>query len=68
LTGNFAAASNVYEMRTYTYAPGDIPKVLEAWAKAVPARTTALSIDCRSNSFSKVAPVTVRSAGGSVRR
>jgi hypothetical protein len=29
---------NVYEMRTYTYAPGDIPKVLEAWAKAVPAR------------------------------
>ena len=29
---------NVYEMRTYTYAPGDIPKVLDAWAKAVPAR------------------------------
>jgi hypothetical protein len=29
---------NVYEMRTYTYAPGDIPKVLEAWAKAVPSR------------------------------
>jgi hypothetical protein len=29
---------NVYEMRTYTYAPGDLPKVLEAWAKAVPAR------------------------------
>src|SRR5438876_2703197 len=29
---------NVYEMRTYTYAPGEIPKVLEAWAKAVPAR------------------------------
>src|SRR6202023_2157624 len=29
---------NVYEMRTYTYAPGDIPKGLEAWAKAVPAR------------------------------
>ena len=29
---------NVYEMRTYTYAPGDIPKVLEAWAKAVPDR------------------------------
>ena len=22
----------------HTYAPGDIPKVLEAWAKAVPAR------------------------------
>src|SRR5947207_14981848 len=31
-------AGNVYEMRTYTYAPGDLPKVLEAWAKAVPAR------------------------------
>jgi len=29
---------NVYEMRTYTYAPGDIPKVLEAWAKAIEAR------------------------------
>src|SRR5260221_1552856 len=29
---------NSYEMRVYTYAPGDLPKVLEAWAKAVPAR------------------------------
>ncbi len=29
---------NVYEMRTYTYAPGDIPKVLEGWAKAIDAR------------------------------
>ena len=29
---------NVYEMRIYTFAPGDIPKVLDAWAKAVPAR------------------------------
>ena len=29
---------NVYEMRTYTYAPGDIPKVLEAWGKAIEAR------------------------------
>ena len=29
---------NVYEMRSYTYAPGDIPKVLEAWAKAIPDR------------------------------
>jgi hypothetical protein len=29
---------NVYEMRTYTYAPGDIPKVLEAWAKAIETR------------------------------
>ena len=31
-------SGNVYEMRTYTYAAGDLPKVLEAWAKAVPAR------------------------------
>jgi hypothetical protein len=31
-------SSNVYEMRTYTYAPGDIPKVLEAWGKAIEAR------------------------------
>src|SRR5207237_9195942 len=31
-------AGNVYEMRTYTYAPGDIPKVLEAWGKAIEAR------------------------------
>ena len=31
-TGNF------YEMRIYTYAPGDISKVLEAWGKAVPER------------------------------
>ena len=29
---------NVYEMRTYTYAPGDIPKVLEGWAKAIETR------------------------------
>jgi hypothetical protein len=29
---------NVYEMRTYTYAPGDIPKVLEGWARAIEAR------------------------------
>jgi hypothetical protein len=29
---------NIYEMRIYTYAPGDIPKVLEAWGKAVPGR------------------------------
>ena len=29
---------NVYEMRTYTYASGDIPKVLEAWSKAIEAR------------------------------
>ena len=25
-------------MRTYTYAPGDIPKVLDGWAKAIEAR------------------------------
>jgi hypothetical protein len=31
-------SGNVYEMRTYTYAPGDIPKVLEGWAKAIEAR------------------------------
>jgi hypothetical protein len=29
---------NVYEMRTYTYAAGDLPKVLDAWAKAIEAR------------------------------
>ena len=29
---------NVYEMRTYTFAPGDIPKVLEGWGKAIEAR------------------------------
>ena len=28
----------VYEMRTYTYQPGSIPKVLEAWAQAIEAR------------------------------
>ena len=31
-------SGNVYEMRMYTYAPGDIPKVLEAWGKAIEAR------------------------------
>ena len=31
-------SGNCYEMRTYTYAPGDLPKVLEAWGKAVPQR------------------------------
>ena len=31
-------AGNVYEMRTYTYAPGDIPKVLDGWANAIEAR------------------------------
>jgi NIPSNAP len=37
LPGDFGSG-NVYEMRIYTYAPGDIPAVLEAWGKAVPAR------------------------------
>jgi hypothetical protein len=31
-------SGNVYEMRTYTFAPGDIPKVLDGWAKAIEAR------------------------------
>ena len=30
-TGNF------YEMRIYTYAPGDLPAVLEAWARPCPS-------------------------------
>jgi hypothetical protein len=29
---------NVYEMRTYTFAPGDIAKVLEGWANAISVR------------------------------
>jgi NIPSNAP protein len=29
---------NVYEMRTYTFAPGDMPKVLDGWAKAIETR------------------------------
>jgi hypothetical protein len=29
---------NIYEMRIYTFAPGDIPKVLDGWAKAIDAR------------------------------
>jgi hypothetical protein len=29
---------NIYEMRIYTYGPGELPQVLDAWAKAVPAR------------------------------
>jgi hypothetical protein len=35
LGGHDYDIGNVYEMRTYTYAPGDIPKVLEAWGKAI---------------------------------
>src|ERR1700738_4512370 len=29
---------NVYEMRIYTFAPGDMPKVLDGWAKAIESR------------------------------
>ena len=29
----------IYEMRIYTYAPGDIPKVVEAWGNAIEERT-----------------------------
>src|SRR4029453_5288099 len=29
---------NVYEMRIYTFAPGNIAKVLEGWAKAIDGR------------------------------
>ena len=28
----------IYEMRTYTYRPGDIPQVMEAWADAIDER------------------------------
>lgn len=28
----------IYEMRIYTYAPGDIPKVIEAWGKQIAER------------------------------
>lgn len=31
-------SGNVYEMRTYTFAPGDIAKVLDGWGKAIEAR------------------------------
>jgi NIPSNAP len=31
-------SGNFYEMRIYTYAPGDLPKVLEAWAKVIESR------------------------------
>ena len=29
---------NVYEMRIYTFAPGDIAKVVDAWGKAIDER------------------------------
>jgi hypothetical protein len=28
---------NIYEMRTYTFAPGDLAKVLDGWGKAIEA-------------------------------
>jgi hypothetical protein len=28
----------VYEVRIYTFAPGEFPKVLAGWAKAIPAQ------------------------------
>jgi NIPSNAP len=31
-------SGNIYEMRIYTFAPGDIPKVIDAWGKAIEAR------------------------------
>ena len=37
---NFAPGEhgNIYEFRTYTYAPNMIPKVMDVWAKHVPER------------------------------
>jgi hypothetical protein len=32
---------NVYEMRIYTFAPGNIPTVLEGWGKAIEARKSS---------------------------
>ncbi len=29
---------NIYEMRTYTYEPGAIPQLLQAWGEAIPSR------------------------------
>src|SRR5437660_1590334 len=36
---------NIYEMRIYTYPAGALPQVLEAWAKAVPAREEIVGDD-----------------------
>ena len=30
---------NIYEMRIYTYQPGAMPKVLDAWEKSLPERS-----------------------------
>ena len=37
-------SGNIYEMRTYTYAPGDLPKVLEAWGKVIESRERPLTM------------------------
>ena len=34
-----AEHGGVYEFRTYTYGPGGIPKVIEAWSSRIKART-----------------------------
>ena len=36
--GGDQSLGNVYEMRTYTFAPGSIPEVIEAWTAAIPYR------------------------------
>ena len=36
--GGDQALGNVYEMRTYTFAPGSIPEVIDAWTAAIPYR------------------------------
>ncbi len=36
--GGDQALGNIYEMRTYTFAPGSIPEVIEAWTRAIPYR------------------------------
>src|SRR3989442_14984092 len=43
-------SGNVYEMRIYTYEPGQIPKVLEAWATAHPdPEEVSAPAACRSS-------------------
>jgi hypothetical protein len=36
--GGDQALGNVYEMRSYTFLPGAIPGLIEAWGKAIPQR------------------------------
>jgi NIPSNAP len=38
LEGQSYGSGNVYEMRIYTYAPGDIAAVVKGWAEAIPYR------------------------------